>query len=74
MSNKLFLDEFSTPSAEVTEAVRQIADDICNDLYAKLDAIDDSVSNEEIEAFVSDLNKVAEDNKDKINYIPVLEE
>jgi hypothetical protein len=39
-----------------------------------LDAIDDSVSDEEIEAFVRDLAKVAEDNKDKINYIPVLEE
>ena len=39
-----------------------------------LDAIDDSVSDEEIESFVRDLNKVAEDNKDKINYIPVLEE
>lgn len=39
----------------------------------ELDAIDDSVSDEEIESFVRDLNKVAEDNKDKINYIPVLD-
>ena len=39
----------------------------------ELDAIDDSVSDEEIESFVRDLNKVAEDNNDKINYIPVLD-
>ena len=74
MSNKLFLDDFPPPSAEVTEAVKQITDDLCNKLYAKLNAIDASVSDEEINLFVQDLNKVAEDNKDKINYIPVLEE
>lgn len=34
-----------------------------------LDAFDDPVSDEEIESFVRDLNKVAEDNKDKINII-----
>lgn len=67
MSNKLFLDEFPTPSAEVTEAVKQIADDICNDLYAKLDAIDASVSDEEIESFVRDLN--VEDNEDNVIYV-----
>lgn len=40
----------------------------------ELDATDDPVSDEEIESFVRDLNKVAEDNKDKINYISALEE
>ena len=48
--------------------------DLINLIDQELDAIDDSVSDEEIESFVRDLNKVAEDNKDKINYIPVLEE
>lgn len=69
MSSKLFLDDFPLPSAEVTEAVKQIADDICNDLYAKLDAIDASVSDEEIESFVRDLNKVVEDNEDNVIYV-----
>ena len=48
--------------------------DIIDLIDQELDAIDDSVSDEEIEAFVRDLNKVAEDNKDKVNYIPALEE
>ena len=74
MSNKLFLDDLPPPSAEVTEAVKQITDLITAKLYQKLDAIDSSVSDEEIESFVRDLNKVAEDNKDKINYISALEE
>jgi vacuolar-type H+-ATPase subunit E/Vma4 len=68
MSNKLFLDDFPTPSAEVTEAVKQIADDICNDLYAKLDAID-SHSNEEIGSFVQDLSKVVKDVEDNVIYV-----
>jgi hypothetical protein len=74
MSNKFFPDDLPPPSAEATEAVKQITDLITAKLYQKLDAIDDSVSDEEIEAFVRDLAKVAEDNKDKINYIPALEE
>jgi plasmid maintenance system killer protein len=74
MSNKLFLDDFPPPSAEVTEAVKQITDDLCNKLYAKLNAIDASVSDEEINLFVQDLNKVAEDNKDKIININFAEE
>ena len=74
MSNKLFLDDFPPPSAEVTEAVKQIADDICNKLYQKLDAIDASVSDEEIGSFVLDLSKVAEDNKDNVIYVNFAEE
>jgi division protein CdvB (Snf7/Vps24/ESCRT-III family) len=74
MSNNLFLDDLPALSNEATEAVKQIADHICNNLYQKLDAIDASVSDEEIESFARDLAKVAEDNKDKINYIPALEE
>ena len=69
MSNKLFLDDFPTPSSEVTEAVKQIADDICNDLYAKLDAIDASVSDEEIGSFVQDLSKVVKDVEDNVIYV-----
>lgn len=69
MSNKLFLDDFTPPSAEVTEAVKQIADDICNKLYQKLDTIDASISDEEVSSFVRDLNKIVEDNKDEINII-----
>ncbi len=48
--------------------------DLIDLIDQELDTIDDSVSDEEIEAFVRDLNKVAEDNKDKINYIPALNE
>ena len=74
MSNKLFLDDFPSPSAEVTEAVKQIADDICNKLYQKLDTIDASISDEEIGSFVLDLSKVAEDNKDNVIYVNFAEE
>lgn len=73
MTNKIFLDEIPPPSVEATEAVKQIADHICNNLYQKLDAIDASVSDEEIESFARDLAKVAEDNKEKINYVPLLD-
>lgn len=47
--------------------------DLIDLIDQELNTIDDPVSDEEIEAFVRDLNKVAEDNKDKINYIPALD-
>lgn len=74
MTNPLFLDDLQPPSAEVNEAVKQIADDLCNKLYQKLAAIDALVSDEEIHLFIQELNKVAEDNKDNIDFIHLLKD
>ncbi len=69
--------ECGTKPGSTKPTWKLLEDKMSNKLFLddqKLDASDDSVSDEEIEAFVRDLNKVAEDNKDKINYIPALEE